>query len=80
MTLGSEVKDKITGFKGILTAKATYITGCDQYLVQPPVLNSAFVESRWFDKGRLEVISTFAIDPKNVQSDENGCDIPAPIK
>jgi hypothetical protein len=29
--LGQEARDKITGFKGIVTARLTFLYGCDQY-------------------------------------------------
>lgn len=31
--LGATLKDKITGFEGIATGVASYITGCDQYVI-----------------------------------------------
>jgi hypothetical protein len=34
--LGSTVRDKITGFKGIVTSRAVHMNGCDRYWVQPP--------------------------------------------
>lgn len=33
--LGDLVQDRITGIKGIATAKTTWITGCDRWIVQP---------------------------------------------
>lgn len=57
LKLGLEVKDKITGFTGIITARASYITGCDKYGVTPPVDKDGKVrDSEWFDDGRLEII------------------------
>ena len=38
MNLGSEVKDKITGFKGIIRGRSQYLTGCNTYGVQHPKL------------------------------------------
>lgn len=77
MQLGKEVQEKITGFRGILTGVASYITGCDQYYVQPPLKDGSFVEGRWFDEGRLEVIGE-GIAAESVQAAENGCDTPPP--
>ena len=52
--LGSQVQDQVTGFFGIVTGHCRYITGCNQYLVQPKVKsNGDFVDSRWFDEDRL---------------------------
>jgi hypothetical protein len=54
--LGSVVTDSVTGFEGIVTARAEYVTGCNQLLVQPRVKkNGDFVESRWFDEPRCVV-------------------------
>lgn len=30
---GQTVKEKITGFQGVITGVVSYITGCNQYLV-----------------------------------------------
>lgn len=54
--LGVEAKDKVTGFSGIVTARATYLTGCDQYVLSPVVGEDGKVpEAHWFDENRLEV-------------------------
>lgn len=79
MNLGQKAKDKITGFEGVLTGKASYLTGCNQYLVQPPLKDGNFVEARWLDEGRLIVVGE-AFTMEDVQAEENGCDIQAPVK
>ena len=54
--LGAEAKDSITGFKGIITGHAEYITGCDQYLLTPKVSEvGKLVESGWYDENRVIV-------------------------
>lgn len=78
--LGLEAKDKITGFKGIITGHADYLTGCDQYLLQPKSkADGDFNEGRWFDEGRIEIIKE-AMTKKDVKAKENGCDYSAPVK
>jgi len=77
---GLMAKDKITDFSGIITASSSYITGCDQYFLQPKADGANFKEGKWFDEGRVEVIEGENIDPKSVLSEDNGCDVPAPIK
>ena len=78
---GQEVQDKITGFKGIVTGFADYMTGCNQYCVQPPVKNEEYKEGLWFDEGKLELVPNGKnISPKTVKAKENGCDITAPVK
>ena len=80
MGLGNIVRDKITGFEGTLIGRATYIFGCDQCCVAPQVKEGAFQESRWFDDGRLDVISE-GINAKTVTSDKpGGPDRGAPTK
>lgn len=51
--VGLNVKCKITGQKGRITAACQYITGCDQYLVTPVPKGDA----AWYDMNRLEIIS-----------------------
>jgi hypothetical protein len=76
-----QVKDKVTGFAGIVTGHSDYITGCDQYLVQPPAKDGEWKEGKWFDEGRLEVVSTHeSLKPADLQAEENGADMPAPMK
>jgi len=78
--LGSKVKDKITGFEGLATGLCRYITGCTQVLVQPSVKpDGEFVDCRWMDEPRLEVIvpSAFVF---NADAADNGPDKPAPRK
>jgi hypothetical protein len=81
--LGKKAKDKITGFEGLLTGRAQYITGCDQYLLTPQVSDSGTLqESRWVDEGRVEVIGE-GIYPGLVKiPDQNGgpAEWPAPTK
>lgn len=53
--LGFWAKDILTGFTGSITGRANYITGCNQYFLQPGLdEKDAFVEGRWFDEHRLE--------------------------
>jgi hypothetical protein len=56
--LGLKVRDRITGFEGMVTGRVQYITGCNQLLVQPPVKKKGgtFEEARWFDEDRMEAI------------------------
>ena len=53
--LGTTAKDIVTGFEGVVTGRAQYLTGCDQYVLTPKVKNGAFQDGRWFDENRLEV-------------------------
>lgn len=80
MKLGDKAKDKITGFEGLLTGTASYLTGCDQYFVQPETKDGAWTDGKWFDEGRLTVTQVDAIGQNDVKATKPGCDTPAPIK
>ena len=55
--LGSKVRDKITGFQGIVTGAAEYLTGCIQYAVKPPVdKDGKMIDAVWLDEDRLELL------------------------
>jgi hypothetical protein len=50
--LGNTYVDIISGFEGICTAKATYLTGCDQSCIRPKGLNKdkdGAAKGEWFD-------------------------------
>ena len=54
LKLGIEAKDTVTGFKGTVTGRCSYLTGCDQILISPPVdKEGKHVESRWYDVNRV---------------------------
>jgi len=73
--LGVEAQDKITGFKGIITARVQYLYGCDQCGLQPPVDKDGKRQpSEFFDEGRLEVTGRGVL-PEEVQSERGpGCE------
>lgn len=55
VTLGSKVKDNITGFEGIATGRSEYLYGCVRVLVEPQELRDGKpIEAQWFDEQRLE--------------------------
>lgn len=75
--LGVKAKDKITGFTGVVTGFCSYISGCNQALLVPPVgKDGRFVEAQWFDEQRLEILNAKAIVLDN--SKTPGPDKPAP--
>ena len=73
-------KDKITGFEGIITGVARYITGCDQYLVQPKAKGGDHKDALWFDEGRLTVGEGRLIVEEDVESRGDGACGSAPVK
>lgn len=56
--LGRTVKDVVTGFKGVVTARCVYLNGCVQYDVKPKVNDKGeMIEGKWFDEEQLMVLS-----------------------
>lgn len=53
--LGVQVKDKVTPFKGIVTARTQYLNGCLQYCVKSQKLKDSGdpLDDQWFDEGQL---------------------------
>lgn len=54
IVLGATYRDQISGFTGVATGHAFYISGCSQVLLAPPTgENGAHRSSEWFDEQRL---------------------------
>ena len=68
--LGLEAKDKITGFKGIITCRKHYVTGCDTYdlTCQEVQEGGKLGDIYGFDEGRIEIIGD-GITEKEVKAD-----------
>ena len=78
--LGKTVVDKITGFSGIVTGYVTYISGCNQCLIAPPVDKDGKTrDGLWLDEQRL--IANESI-PAVVLANENhaGFDMEPPVR
>ena len=72
--LGKLVKDKITGFEGIITSKHIYLTGCNQYGIQPMIDKDGKVpQKEYFDEGRIMIIGP-GVSAESVQAEDAGCD------
>jgi hypothetical protein len=75
--MGETGKDKITGFVGVATGYCEYITGCNQFLLSPPVNKKGErVEPQWFDEQRLERVGKLTVRLDSGTS--SGFDKPAP--
>ncbi|RJQ58023.1 MAG: hypothetical protein C4530_11460 [Desulfobacteraceae bacterium] len=57
--LGDEVKDRVTGYKGIAVAHTRYLQGCDRFSVQASVDKDGKVPD-WqsFDAPQLDVVKS----------------------
>lgn len=78
--LGWTYRDTVTGFQGICTGWCTYISGCNQLLLVPPVdKEGKLVEAHWYDEQRCEKVDAERMVIGNLV-DHPGPDKPAPIK
>jgi hypothetical protein len=57
--LGSEVKDKITGFQGILICRSEWLTGCNVYGIRSQELKDGKpMDTVHFDEDSIELLKT----------------------
>ncbi|MDR0682044.1 MAG: hypothetical protein LBG15_09395 [Dysgonamonadaceae bacterium] len=54
--LGQKVRDIVSGFEGITTAKCEYLNGCVQYGVTPVSTDGKYPDTTYLDYKQLEVI------------------------
>ena len=73
---GDEVREKVSGFKGVITGTCFYLTGCNQYLISAESKENKEPVALWYDEGRIELVENEKIKEKDVEADENGCDLP----
>lgn len=57
--LGNLVKDKISGFTGIATAKTEFFNGCIRVYVTPQELtkDGSLIREEWFDQEQLDIVN-----------------------
>jgi len=57
--VGVEVKDLVTGFKGIIVTRSQYLTGCNRYGVQSKKVPKEGKPADWvyFDEDQITEIS-----------------------
>jgi hypothetical protein len=58
--LGKELRDKVTGVKGIAVSRTEFINGCVRYTIQPKPLkkDGSIPAELWFDEKQLEVVGS----------------------
>jgi hypothetical protein len=63
---GDEAKDLVTGFRGIVTARTTWLHGCNRLAITPTKLGSDGqpVKEATFDEQRIEVIKRGKVPSK----------------
>lgn len=60
--IGDKLRDVVTGFTGVVTARGDFITGCNQYGLCPAPKNKHDVpKAEWFDENRLTLVKAAAV-------------------
>jgi hypothetical protein len=61
--LGADVKDIVTGFKGIIAGRTQYLTGCNRYCIQDRKLDKDGKPRDWIqlDENQLELVKSNAV-------------------
>ena len=55
IALGDKVKDRITGYTGIVVARTDWLYGCTRFSVQSSELKDGKpIEAEWFDEKALD--------------------------
>lgn len=77
--LGDLVRDRITGFEGVVIARTQWLNMCDRYTVQPRKLDDkgGVSEPHSFDDADLEVVEEAVIE-RTFYTPENGGPAPEP--
>jgi hypothetical protein len=80
--LGHEVKDIVTGFKGITMSRIEYLTGCTQYGVQlQKKSHDTDKDYKYFDETRLKATGkkiTLQAKGEPARDPSKGADLPVP--
>lgn len=61
---GDEVKDKITGFKGVVVAIHTFMYGCTRISIQPPMQKGKLEDAKSFDEPQLIIVKKTKVRSK----------------
>lgn len=68
LKLGDRVRDKISGYTGIIVARTEWLYGCNRYNVQSEAMHDGLpVEARGFDEPQLEVVAPEALTDATVK-------------
>ncbi len=66
VNLGDEVKDKITGFRGVVIGITRWLNGCSRVGIQPRKVikdKGKIAEAEWTDENQLDIVKRGALKP-----------------
>ncbi len=62
INLGDKVRDRVTGFTGIVTSRTVFLNGCVQYGIKSDKLvNGKPVDAEWVDEAQIQMIKKGAV-------------------
>ena len=68
IVLGNKVRDIVSGFEGIATAKVDFLNGCTQICVRPKSQDGKMPEGEYIDINQLEYVDEGVV----VSTSDNG--------
>lgn len=82
LELGMEVKDRISGFTGIVLSRAVYLQGCNRIMVQPKATEDStkLPEALSFDEPDLEIVGYGVLPVPEEGREKPGGPRPFPTK
>lgn len=75
--MGRTGRDIITGFTGIITGVASYITGCDQYSLAGKANDDNVGTTMWVDVNRVEIDNNAICIKLDTTIDQGACESPS---
>ncbi|AUR84416.1 TMhelix containing protein [Vibrio phage 1.055.O._10N.286.55.E9] len=75
--LGKTGTDLVTGFSGIITGVASYITGCDQYSLMGKASGDSTGNTIWVDVNRIAIDENVCQLILNTDVDKGACESPS---
>lgn len=77
--MGRRGRDRITQFEGVITGYVSYISGCNQVVLQPKVDKDGKVQDpHWYDEQRIEFLDEPANKVRLNNEKGAGFDAPPP--
>ncbi len=79
--LGDKVRDRITGFEGIILGRTEWMTGCRTYGVKSQALkDSSPIDAVWLDEIQLDLVMEQAVALHSHERPITGGPTPTPTR
>lgn len=69
VNIGDRVRNRVTGFEGVVTGRTEYITGCARLIVQPQGMKDGkSYDSEYVDEPMADLLQAGALSPVPTQN------------